>query len=192
MAINSLSRAYGAQYAGLVAVISESTTNMPATVYSSSNGAYPSRDGSVKLGAQGQFTVWLDDQKQYICRIYNPLVGVGVNGLVKTDWGLEVGQEVPAYPTNSQVTQAGGPVAVAVTALTGGALYDGLGNIAAGGVGSTVNSITYSLGRVSSYMDNGITYTLGYDGSGRVSTISDGTRTRTVTYNVDGSVASYA
>ncbi len=191
MPINSLSRSYGSQYAGLVAVLTESVTNMPATIYSSSTGACLSRDGSVRLGAQGQFTVWIDDQKQYICRIYNSMVGVGITGLVKTDWGLEVGQEVPAYPTNTQVVQAGGPVAVAVTALTGGALYDGLGNIAAGGVGSTVNSITYSLGRVSSYMDNGITYTLGYDGSGRVSTISDGTRTRTVTYNVDGSVASY-
>lgn len=54
-------------------------------------------------------------------------------------------------------------------------------------------SITYTSGRVTSVTEDGVTTTITYDGSGRVSTVSYPhgalTRTETYTYNPDGTVA---
>lgn len=62
----------------------------------------------------------------------------------------------------------------------------------AGVLGQPITAIAYSGGQISSYVQNGVTYTLGYNADGSINTVSDGTTTRTVTYNSDGSVASYA
>ena len=54
-------------------------------------------------------------------------------------------------------------------------------------------SLTYTSGRITGVTEDGVTTTIGYDGSGRVSTVSyprgGKTRTETYTYNPDGSVA---
>lgn len=60
------------------------------------------------------------------------------------------------------------------------------------GQGGEVSSITYSDGRVTAYVESGVTYTLTYDVQGRLETVAGNGITRTVTYNLDGAVASFA
>jgi YD repeat-containing protein len=56
---------------------------------------------------------------------------------------------------------------------------------------SNVTSITYVNGNITAFTSSGIVNTLTYDGSGRLSTISNVEGTKTITYNSDGSVATY-
>lgn len=65
--------------------------------------------------------------------------------------------------------------------------------LAGGVVPVTTMTTAYTSGRITSVTEDGVTTTIGYDGSGRVSTVSyphSGlTRTETYTYNSDGSMA---
>jgi YD repeat-containing protein len=56
----------------------------------------------------------------------------------------------------------------------------------------SLNSVTYVNGLVTSYVSNGVTSTIAYDGQGRITSTTTAGVVKTVAYNADGTVASYA
>lgn len=54
-----------------------------------------------------------------------------------------------------------------------------------------ITAITYSSGIVQSFVEDGVTWTISYNGDGTVNTLSNGTVTKTATYNGDGTIATF-
>lgn len=55
-----------------------------------------------------------------------------------------------------------------------------------------ISGVVYTNGRITQWVEGGVTYTATYNANGSFNTVSDGTTTRTVTYNGDGSFATFA
>ena len=63
--------------------------------------------------------------------------------------------------------------------------------IAIGNLTGSIGSVVYTAGRITSYVANGVVYTVTYNPTtGQPVTVSDGTTTKTVSYNANGSFAS--